>query len=207
MNANAGQRMTRRQRAKALTRQRILTISRQMFIEKGYLRTTLRDIAIRAGMSTGAFFSSFESKEACLEAIIAEEHAEELALLDASKYSSRIATEAIRGVLSQSYVRWGNEVGLLRAWMTQYWDGHDELEKLTRTYVNHVADVVKQILALQPESHDIGRLSNAIASFHMENLRYLAVETKGDPTFPEIRLGVQLELLITHGQHLGPGCA
>jgi AcrR family transcriptional regulator len=198
--------LTRRQTAKAVTRQKVMDAARQSFIEHGYLHATIRDIASACGMSTGAFFASFTSKEACLEAIIAEEHAEEFQLFDATRGISRSVTETIRGMLSLSYKRWSGEHGLLRAWMTQYWVGHSDLEELTRQYEKHVSDVVKKILH-NGELHDIGRCANLIASLHMDNLRYLGVEAGNDPGRAEVRLGIQLELLITHGQHLGPGCA
>jgi AcrR family transcriptional regulator len=206
MDMRADKPLTRRQRAKLATREKVLNAARQSFIEKGYLKSTIRDIAKLAGMSTGAFFASFPSKEACLEAIIAEEHEEEFQLFEATKSVSRIPTETIRGMFGLSYARWSKERGLLRAWMTQYWVGHEDLEALTKMYERRIIDVLKHILVLA-ELHDVARLAGVITSLHMDNLRYLGVDTKGDTTFPEIRLGVQLELLITHGQHLGPGCA
>lgn len=206
MDTRTARPLTMRQRKKAQTREKVLSAARQSFIDRGYLRATIRDIATLAGMSTGAFFASFPSKEACLEAIIAEEHEEEFQLFEATKNVSRIPTETIRGMLALSYARWSKERGLLRAWMTQYWVGHQDLEALTRAYERRTIDTLKHIL-VQAELHDIARLAGVITSLHMDNLRYLGVDTNGDVTFPETRLGVQLELLITHGQHLGPGCA
>ena len=206
MDTRTARPLTKRQKAKILTRNRIMNSARQAFIERGYLLATVRDIVKSAGLSTGAFFASFETKEACLEAIITEELQEEFLLLEVAKNNSRLPAEAIRGTLSLSYARWSEERGLLRAWMTQYWAGCDGLENLTETYEHRILEVIKYIL-VQAECHDVGRLASAIVSLHMDNLRYLGVDTKGNTTFPEVRLKVQLELLITHGQHLGPGCA
>ena len=50
--------------AKAETRERLLSSARRMFAERGYDRTTTRDIAIASGVATGTLFNYFESKEA-----------------------------------------------------------------------------------------------------------------------------------------------
>ena len=52
----------RRARAQAETRQKVLAAAKQLFSEKGYERTTVRDIAAAAGLSTGAIFVSFSNK-------------------------------------------------------------------------------------------------------------------------------------------------
>lgn len=198
--------MTNRQRAKALTRQKVLSAAREAFIEHGYLKATIRDIAKIAGMSTGAFFASFESKEACLEAIIAEEHAEEFQLFTATRFTSRYLTESLRSMFALSYERWERERGLLRAWMTQLWDGHEALEALTQSYEKKVHEILMSIF-VHHEVHDYARLAMVIVSLHMENLRYLGVGHEHNAAMAQVRLGIQLELLITRGQHLGPGCA
>jgi len=58
-----------RQRAKIATRARVLKAARELFAEVGYEKATIRAIAKRAGMSTGAFFASFESKADAYEEI------------------------------------------------------------------------------------------------------------------------------------------
>lgn len=53
----------RRARAKAATRAKVLEAAGFMFTNSGFFATHVRDIAARAGMSTGAVFANFESKE------------------------------------------------------------------------------------------------------------------------------------------------
>lgn len=47
----------------AQTRQQLIVAAVELFITKGYLETSLRDIADAAGLTTGAFYYHFASKE------------------------------------------------------------------------------------------------------------------------------------------------
>ena len=49
-----------------LTKERIKRTAEKMFIEKGYVATTLRDITAKAGVTTGAFYKHYGSKEEIL---------------------------------------------------------------------------------------------------------------------------------------------
>lgn len=52
----------RRELAKARTRERLLDAARFMFSNVGYEASTIRDLAQRIGMSTGAIFGQFRDK-------------------------------------------------------------------------------------------------------------------------------------------------
>ncbi len=56
--------LNKRQQAKAETKRKITEAARELFATEGYAKTTIRDIAKRVGMSTGAVFANFASKEA-----------------------------------------------------------------------------------------------------------------------------------------------
>lgn len=60
---------TKRDLAKAQTRERVLKTFKVMFDTIGYDKTDIRTAAKVMGMSTGAVFSNFESKAAIYEAI------------------------------------------------------------------------------------------------------------------------------------------
>jgi len=45
------------------TRKKILSIAKRLFVERGYFNTSIRDIAEESGVSTGALYHHFESKE------------------------------------------------------------------------------------------------------------------------------------------------
>lgn len=55
---------------KQQTKQKLIASGKAEFLEKGYAKANLRDICKAAGVTTGAFYFSFESKEALLSAIL-----------------------------------------------------------------------------------------------------------------------------------------
>jgi AcrR family transcriptional regulator len=67
---------TRRSARKAENRDRLLAAASELFAENGYWRTSLDDVAKRAGLTKGAVYSSFESKEALLLAVAWNERIE-----------------------------------------------------------------------------------------------------------------------------------
>lgn len=48
---------------RARTRARLLEAARQLTREKGYEHTTLEDVALRAGMTTGAIYGNFKNRD------------------------------------------------------------------------------------------------------------------------------------------------
>lgn len=63
------------------TRQRIIDTGAGLFVEKGYLDTSLKDITRTAGLTNGAFYYHFQSKEELAEAIIAQSWPEALGVV------------------------------------------------------------------------------------------------------------------------------
>lgn len=53
------------------TEQKLIKSGKEEFLKKGYTKANLRDICKNAGVTTGAFYFSFENKEALLSAILA----------------------------------------------------------------------------------------------------------------------------------------
>lgn len=51
------------------TVEKILAVSYQLFVEKGYEKTTIQDIVVALGMSKGAIYHHFKSKEDILNAL------------------------------------------------------------------------------------------------------------------------------------------
>jgi len=56
---------------KKLTEKKLLSCGKREFLEKGYAKANLRSICEASGVTTGAFYFSFASKEALLRAILA----------------------------------------------------------------------------------------------------------------------------------------
>jgi AcrR family transcriptional regulator len=53
-----------------MTRERVLSVSSDLFQRNGYLATSMRDIATAAGMKSGSLYYYYESKEMLLAAIL-----------------------------------------------------------------------------------------------------------------------------------------
>lgn len=64
--------LSRRERKKQETRQRLMESALQLFSEQGYAATTIKSITELAGVAKGTFFNYFETKEAILPAIAAQ---------------------------------------------------------------------------------------------------------------------------------------
>jgi AcrR family transcriptional regulator len=65
-------RTAKRTRRGPHTRQQILDASLRLFSERGFARTTVRDIARQAGITDAAIYYHFESKQELLEALVEE---------------------------------------------------------------------------------------------------------------------------------------
>ena len=65
-------RAAKRTRRGPHTRQQILDASLRLFSERGFARTTVRDIARQAGITDAAIYYHFDSKQELLEALVEE---------------------------------------------------------------------------------------------------------------------------------------
>src|SRR3981081_3886546 len=65
-----------REQSRALTRRRLLDAGIAVFAERGFHGASIEEIADRAGFSSGAFYSNFESKEELFLALLDERTSE-----------------------------------------------------------------------------------------------------------------------------------
>jgi len=56
------------------TRQKVLKAAYQLFLEKGYHATSIRDISQRCGLTIGGVYNHFTGKGEIFEAVLAENH-------------------------------------------------------------------------------------------------------------------------------------
>lgn len=82
------------------TQEKILQSARKEFMEKGYLGASLRNIVRQAGVTTGAFYGYYNSKEELFEALVKEPADELYAWYDRSHgdYVKKSAEEQINGM-------------------------------------------------------------------------------------------------------------
>lgn len=92
------QQQTRR-RDSAASREALLDAAVELFAERGYDRTTVRDIAGRAGVNQALLFRYFGSKEALFAAVVAREGRDKLAAGPENELFARI----LRAVLDVSH--------------------------------------------------------------------------------------------------------
>lgn len=76
-------------------KQRIKQEAIKLFREKGYDRTTVRDIAMAVGIQSGSLFHHFVSKEAILKEAFSEAITDTLAKMDQALSTSQSAEEAL----------------------------------------------------------------------------------------------------------------
>ena len=86
----------RRERKKAATRQAIADAALRLFLERGYDRVSVRDIADRADVSIATLFKHFRSKEAL---VVDQDEAREAALIAAVR--QRAGGQSILDALRQ----------------------------------------------------------------------------------------------------------
>ena len=67
-----------------ITRERVLSVSAELFQRSGYLATSMRDIAAAAGMKSGSLYYYYESKEKLLAAILNQNIDDTLCKLEAT---------------------------------------------------------------------------------------------------------------------------
>ena len=85
-----------RRRDAAATQQALLDAAAKLFAERGFDRTTVRDIAGEAGVNQALLFRYFGSKEALFEAVIARNGREQLAVTP----PERLFSASLRSMLA-----------------------------------------------------------------------------------------------------------
>lgn len=82
------------------TVQKILTAAKRLFGEKGYEHTTIADIVSATGMSKGAFYHHFKSKEDVYDRITDQYYDSKDWMRDATKFPGDTALEKMQGLFS-----------------------------------------------------------------------------------------------------------
>lgn len=101
--------------AKARTRSKVLQAARSLFMERGYDAATIRDIAARAGLSTGAVFASFSDKADLFKAVLAEDLGRQLDLLEAAQSVDLPVRETLLRLFRAAYAFHLEQLPLLQA--------------------------------------------------------------------------------------------
>lgn len=136
----SGQDSTRRRDA-AATRKALLNAATILFAERGFDRTTVRDIAVQAGVNQALLFRYFGSKEALFEEVIAGPGRK---LLAASK-PQRLLVDCLHGMLSgDSPDKHGSLKALLRSFDTDTASAAAINKELGDEYVHTLSTLTRQ---------------------------------------------------------------
>ncbi|MGV0795002.1 TetR/AcrR family transcriptional regulator [Mycolicibacterium sp. XJ1819] len=165
---------------------RLRAAAAQMFAERGYGATSTRDIAAAVGLSPGAVYPHYQTKESLLYAISLEGHASALAAIVDVERSDATATERLRVAVS-AYAEWHAHHNAL-ARVVQY-----ELRSLSPDHLKRIAAIRRRISSIfatilqtgvdSGEFHvdDIDAAVLAISSLCIDVSRWFPTRRRRDP--------------------------
>jgi AcrR family transcriptional regulator len=93
----------------------VLHAARDLFMERGYEAATIREIAARADLSTGAVFANFSDKADLFKAVLAEDLEHQLDLLDAAQSVDLPVKETLLTMFRAAYAFHLGQLPLLQA--------------------------------------------------------------------------------------------
>ncbi len=183
--ANAGQGGVLDERARA-TRRKILVESTKLFARRGYHKTTVTDIANAIGMTQGALFHHFPTKEAVLHAVLerlARGVREYTALIDGAS-----APEVVRRVvwlMCEHFARQPEATVCLATLATEFaGTDHPVLEEIRGAYEAFVGPFQGVLARLAPSANPRAAaiaLIGAVQGVAIQNLL-----REGDPPLGEL---------------------
>ena len=94
---------------------RILEAALELFRTQGYDKTTMRDVAARAGVATGAAYYYFESKDAIVQAFYAQASAAMQPLLEAAVTGQKTLENRLKAILGAKLDYFAPHRSVLRA--------------------------------------------------------------------------------------------
>lgn len=141
------------------TRQRVMDAAASALSQRGYVGTTLNDIADLAGMKAGSFYYHFESKDALIEAVL--RYGVRQSLINVETAIDRLPAEA-------------TAVDKLRTALRAHVEAALESSDYTAAHVRCLEQVPETIRqSLEPEIRRLGDLWNSIIDdvVHHEGIR------------------------------------
>ena len=109
------------------TRNRILDAALELFRDKGFAQTSMRDIADRAGVATGAAYYYYRSKEDLVLAFYMRTDQEAAELFERAIASSKKLEKRMRGLIEAKFSQFEEHRALLTALLKAGVDPRDPL--------------------------------------------------------------------------------
>jgi AcrR family transcriptional regulator len=137
-------------------RQQILEAAIECFSRQGFHPTTMQDIIRESGLSSGAIYTYFASKEELIEAIAERRHAREQALIRTAGFEGEITTTLERLIQSFFHLLIDNKERKERRLAIQLWGEALRNPRILRTVRKGVDEPRKMLTKLFQQAGDQG---------------------------------------------------
>jgi AcrR family transcriptional regulator len=204
--ANVQQPKKRQRPTRAQTRRRLLQAASEVFAQRGYDRASLDDVASAAGLTKGAVYSSFASKDDLFYALMRERIGERLALVaEAVERRATVpdmARDAGSGLaeLMSSQRDW--HLLFIEFWARAVRDPelHDEFARERRSVRGLIARFLEALAVEAGVDLPAPAEQLAVAVLALSNgiaIEHLADPDAVDPAIFGVMLGLLLDTLLT----------
>lgn len=131
-------------------RGRLLTEAARLFREKGYERTTVRDLAAAVGIQSGSLFHHFRSKEEILKAVMVETIRLNTALMQAAMEAADTPRQKLRALIRAELESINGQTGeamavLVFEWRSLSEDAQADVLELRDIYEKLWLDVLQRL--------------------------------------------------------------
>ena len=138
------------------TKRRILDAAYELFVEKGYRGSSMREIADNASIKAGSIYNHFKTKEDIFEAVFVEKHPLFRILEIMEEAEGETAEELLTSAINRLNKELSNSPGLLNLFFVELveMDGK-HIPRAIKTNFPPDSKFMKQIFALKKELRDI----------------------------------------------------
>jgi AcrR family transcriptional regulator len=137
-----------REKQKAATRELILDSARALFETEGFKKTTMRRVAVRAGIGLGTTYKHFKNKAALLIAALLDDLTRLYAATNAKMPTDRPLRQQLVEVARPFYEYYISRPALTRAYLTNLFTLDDEalapINDFDEAYAENIALLVEQ---------------------------------------------------------------
>ncbi|MBL8560001.1 MAG: TetR/AcrR family transcriptional regulator [Hyphomonadaceae bacterium] len=169
-----GQREEQKQR----TRARILAAARKLFADPGYDATTIRMIALEAGVATGSVFTTFESKEDVLFAITGEVF-EDISVRLAERFRAADGStrDRLKLFFAEAFAAMHERMALMMVHFGLSWRWDMDFEATRHNHIGKIFGIALELLkegVRNGEIHrdaDLAVLADVLVDIYVRNFR------------------------------------
>lgn len=169
-----GQREEQKQR----TRARILAAARKLFADPGYDTTTIRMIAVEAGVATGSVFTTFQSKEDVLFAITGEVfEAISLRLSERFRTADGTTRDRLKLFYAEAFEAMHERMALMMVHFGLSWRWDLDFEATRQNHIGGIFGIALELLRegvrigeIDPET-DLAVLADVLVDIYVRNFR------------------------------------